>query len=137
MIKLRRRHALSDRAAMLQRLPELSRLTSSSLNYLATHFDEVVVERGAVLAAPDHRMPHYVVLLHGLMRLSTPISTAVLKPGDSAGWNEMHHSLPSRTSVVALEESRVLVTGRAGFRAVRAAVLALAPAGAKARGPGP
>lgn len=101
---------LDERLIVLRSLPELAPYSTAELRGLLPRFDEVAVVGGSVLARAGRPAAQYVVLLEGEL------------DGDQASidWQAMWDRGDSCSTVVAARDSRLLVMGRAGFRAVAA-----------------
>jgi CRP-like cAMP-binding protein len=109
-----------DATAPLRALPELARLERREVASLLPHFDEVNVARGATLAHAGRPATAYFVVLAGSLEAHGPHGTWTIRAGQSVGWDAMWNRRPSATTVSTAEPSRLLVMGRAQFRAVRA-----------------
>lgn len=102
---------MSDRRLVILRaLPELAPYSDREVRSLLPYLDETRVRAGTVLARAGEPCAQYVVLLEGRLEGATA----------SSGWQAMWDRACSSTSVVAGEDSRLLVMGRAGFRALAA-----------------
>ena len=109
-----------DGAASLRALPELAGLGPRDLVSLLPYFDEVRVGPGTTLALAGRPATEYVVVLAGSLETWGPHGGRTVRPGQSAGWDAMWNRIPSASTVTAVEPSRLLVMGRAQFRALRA-----------------
>jgi CRP-like cAMP-binding protein len=105
----------------LRGLRELAPLPDRDLRRLLEHFDEVLVPAGTRLATAGAPAAHYVVVLDGRLCSSR---SGVVGTGSSAGWQPMWDRSCSPETVVADGPARLLVMGRAQFRAARAALIA-------------
>lgn len=99
-----------QRLTALRSLPELAPYGDRELRTLLPYLDEVEVKAGTVLAREGEPCGQYVVLLAGELQGAHR----------SSGWQAMWDRLDSCSTVTASQDSRVLVMGRAGFRAVTA-----------------
>lgn len=121
---MNRRHA----AATLRGLPELAGLGWREVQSLLSHFDEVRVGPGAAVARAGRPATEYVVVLAGSLESDGPPGRRRIRAGQSVGWDAMWRRGCSDTTVTTAEPSRLLVMGRAEFRAVRALRGRLEPA---------
>jgi CRP-like cAMP-binding protein len=106
------------RLRALRALPELAHLNGSDLRGLLRHFDEVTVPEGTVVARAGRFCAQYVVVLDGRLEARTDAAVATVPAGASVGWDAMHERGVSRSTVLAASDARLLVMGRAQFRAV-------------------
>lgn len=106
------------RLRALQELPELAHLTGSDLRGLLRHFDEITVPAGTVVARAGRFCTQYVIVLDGRLETRTDAGAQTVAAGASCGWDAMHERGVSRSTVVAGSDARLLVMGRAQFRAV-------------------
>jgi CRP-like cAMP-binding protein len=104
----------------LTRVPELARLPKRRLRRLLSQFDEVTVEPGTPLAVVGRPVAQYAVVLRGALEERGPAGVRRILPGESTGWRSMWDRGPSPVSVAAADRTRLLVMGRAQFRALRA-----------------
>ena len=115
---MRWRARTDHRLRTLRALPELAHLSGSDLRGLLAHFDEVTIPGGTVVARAGQLCHQYVVVLDGLLETCTRAGLRTLPGGGSCGWDAMRERGMSPATVVAASEARLLVMGRAGFRAV-------------------
>ena len=111
------RHAV---AASLRGLPELAGLGPRDTASLLAYFDEVRVGPGTTLALAGRPATEYVVVLEGSLETWGPHGRRTVRAGQSSGWDAMWNRASSPSTVTAVEPSRLLVMGRAQFRAARA-----------------
>src|SRR5215471_895167 len=106
-----------DRLRALRALPELGHLSGSDLRGLLPHFDQITVPAGTMVARAGRFCTQYVVVLDG--RLEAGTDTSPIAPaGASCGWEAMCERGVNPATVVAATDARLLVMGRAQFRAV-------------------
>jgi len=106
------------RLRALRALPELSRLSGSDLRGLLVHFDEVTVPAGTVVARAGRYCAQFVVVLDGRLETRSEPGSPEATAGASCGWDEMCERGVNRATVLAGSDARLLVMGRAQFRAV-------------------
>ena len=102
----------------LRALPELAHLSESDLRCLLGHFDEVRVPAGTVIARGGQFCGQYVVVLDGRLETRTSPGSPAGAASASCGWDAMCERGVSPATVVAASDARLLVMGRAEFRAV-------------------
>lgn len=106
------------RLRALRALPELAHLGGSDLRALLRHFDEITVPAGTVVARAGRLCAQYVVVLDGRLVTKTDPGSPAAAIGASCGWDAMCERGISRATVLAASDARLLVMGRAQFRAV-------------------
>ena len=109
-----------NETALLRALPELAGLEEREVASLLPHFDEVRVAPGATLAHAGRPATAYLVVLAGSLEAKGAHGPGRIHAGQSVGWDAMWNRGCSATTVTTAEPSRLLVMGRAQFRAVRA-----------------
>ena len=107
-----------DRVTTLAAVPELEGWAPAELREVGAQFDEIDVPSGAVLARPGRGVGELLVVAAGCLQVIAPSGTYTLGPGSSWGWPEMAGRLASEARVVAATDAKLLVMGRAQFRAV-------------------
>jgi CRP-like cAMP-binding protein len=107
-----------DRLRALRALPELAHLSGSQLQGLLGHFDEITVPAGTVVARDGRLCAQYVVLLDGRLEACIDPGSRTAAAAASCGWDAMCQRGVSPATVVAVSDARLLVMGRAQFRAV-------------------
>lgn len=113
--------ASERRLQALRSTPELARCGSSQLRGLLQHVDEVAVPAGSLVAAEGQICSQFVIILEGRLRAARlGHGCQTLGPGDSWGWNSMWDRSANDATVVAESDARLLVMGRAQFRAAKA-----------------
>lgn len=112
------RRRADGRLRALRALPELAHLGSSDLRALLRHFDEITVPAGTVVARAGRLCAQYVVVLDGRLDTKTDPGSPAATVGASSGWEAMCERGVSRATVLAASDVRLLVMGRAQFRAV-------------------
>lgn len=111
-----------SRLRALRSLPELAPFADSQLRSLLPYFDEVTVGAGSVLAARGRPCTQYVVVLDGHLEVRDGRGEHPADSYCSTGWAGMLERGWSQATVVAASPARLLVMGRAQFRAVRALI---------------
>jgi CRP-like cAMP-binding protein len=113
---------MNDNARLetLRRLPELAPFGPAELRSLLPYLDEVIVGPGEVLATAGRPSREYVVVLEGSLKARGCAGVRRLEPGESSGWREMWEQGLNRETLVTTSAARLLVMGRAQFRAVTA-----------------
>lgn len=106
-----------DRLAALRALPELAAARDRDLRALLAHFDEVWVPAGTPLARRGRPATELVVVVEGHL---VDDGGRALGAGQAWGWEAMTERGLNPASLAAGEPSRLLVMGRAQFRALRA-----------------
>lgn len=106
------------RLRALRALPELAHLSGSDLRGLLCHFDEITVPAGTVVACGGRLCMQYVVVLDGRLEMGTAGGSPTMTGGASCGWDAMCERGVSPATVRAASDVRLLVMGRAQFRAV-------------------
>jgi CRP-like cAMP-binding protein len=106
------------RVRALRALPELALLSGSDLRGLLSHFDEITVPAGTVISYAGGFCGQYVVVLDGRLETTNGHGSAAENAGASCGWEAMCERGISPATVVAASDARLLVMGRAQFRAV-------------------
>ncbi len=106
------------RLRALKSLPELGHLSGSDLRGLLAYFDEVDVPAGTVLARAGRRCTEYVVVIEGCLETRSSGRAQPVPAGDSSGWEAMCERGVNPATVLAASDARLLVMGRAQFRAV-------------------
>jgi len=107
-----------DRLRALRALPELADLRGSDLRGLLSYFDEITVPGGTVVARAGQFCRQYVVVLDGRLESRTNGGSQAWTAGASCGWDAMCERGVSPATVYAASDARLLVMGRAQFRAV-------------------
>jgi len=107
-----------DRLRALRALPELGHLSGSDLRGLLRHFDQITVPAGTVVARAGRFCTQYVVVLDGRLQAGTDTGSPTATAGASCGWDAMCERGVNPATVVAATDARLLVMGRAQFRAV-------------------
>jgi CRP-like cAMP-binding protein len=116
--------ALKDRRLQaLRALPELSRFSERQLRSLLPYLGETSVPPGQRLAKAGDPCAQYVVVLEGELEACNGSGPRLLSAGTSAGWKAMWERGNSDATLETASEARLLVIGRADFRAVRALAL--------------
>jgi CRP-like cAMP-binding protein len=115
---MRWRTRADGRLGALRRLPELAHLSGSDLRRLLGQFDEITVPAGTVIARAGRLCAQYVVVLDGRLETRTDRASAAVTAGASCGWDAMCERGVSPATVLAASDARLLVMGRAQFRAV-------------------
>ncbi len=115
---MRWRTRADGRLRALESLPELGHLSGADLRGLLTHFDELEVPAGTVLARAGRLCHQYLVVIEGCLETMTSGGTQRLSAGGSCGWEAMCARSVNPATVLAASDARLLVMGRAGFRAV-------------------
>lgn len=115
---MRWRARADDRLRTLRGLPELAHLSGSDLRGLLGHFDEITVPAGTVVARAGQFCRQYVVVLDGRLETTDDCGRPNGHAGASWGWDAMCERSVSPGTVVAASVARLLVMGRAQFRAV-------------------
>ena len=108
------------RLQALQGLPELANLSEGQIHGLLRYFDETTVEPGTVVAVEGRPLGQYVVVLEGSLQERDEAGCRTVEAGESSGWCAMSEHGPSPSTVIATSRTRLMVMGRAQFRAVRA-----------------
>ena len=106
--------------AALRRLPELLAYTDSELAGLVPYVDEVAVATGQRLATAGRPASECLVVLEGEIDALGRDGARRLGPGAGAGWCAMWAAADQPETLVAATSARLLVMGRAQFRALRA-----------------
>jgi hypothetical protein len=106
------------RLRALRDLPELAHLRGSDLRGLLVHFDEVRVPAGTVVARAGRFCHQYVVVLDGRLETTANPGSPAATACASCGWEAMCERGVSPATVLAASDARLLVMGRAQFRAV-------------------
>ena len=106
------------RLRALRALPELAHLGDSDLRGLLGHFDETAVPAGTVVARAGRLCAEYVVVLDGRLETRTDGGSPTVTAAASCGWEAMCERGASPATVLAASDARLLVMGRAQFRAV-------------------
>jgi hypothetical protein len=112
------RRGADSRLLALRALPELAHLSGSDLRGMLGHFDEVRVPAGTVVARAGQFCRQYVVVLEGRMETRTHPCSPAETACASCGWDAMCERGVSPATVLAASDARLLVMGRAQFRAV-------------------
>lgn len=115
-----------DRLRALRALPELANLSGSDLRALLGHFDEIRVPAGTVIAHEGRFCRQYVVVLDGRLETRPSDGSPAETAHASCGWDAMCERGVNPTTVAVGSDVRLLVMGRAQFRAV--------PMGARGQG---
>jgi len=111
------------RLLALRSTGELIRCSSSQLRSLLQYVDEVAVRAGSTLATEGQVCSQFVIVIEGRLRAAAlDHGCRILGPGDSWGWRAMWDRSASDATVVAESDARLLVMGRAQFRAAKAVV---------------
>ena len=108
------------RARLLRGLPELAGLTGRQIRSLLPHFDEVSVEAGTTIAVVGRPAAEYMVVVEGRLESCGSCGAPHIEAGESIGWDAMWSRGLSASTVTATARARLLVMGRAQFRAARA-----------------
>jgi hypothetical protein len=106
------------RLRALQALPELAHLSGSELRGLLGQFDEITVPAGTVIARAGRFCRQYVVVLDGRLATMDDSRSPKEKAEASCGWEAMCRRDVSPATVRTASDARLLVMGRAQFRAV-------------------
>jgi CRP-like cAMP-binding protein len=109
------------RIAELRSARELASCSDQQLQSLLPYVDEVMLPGGRRVAVEGRLSSAFVIVAEGrLAAMSSRGQCRSLGPGDSFGWYAMwEHELNDATLVVE-SDARLLVIGRAQFRAVKA-----------------
>lgn len=100
---------------------ELARCSNSQLRSLLQYVDEVAVPAGCRVAIEGQPCSQFLIVSEGRLRAdSLRGGSRTLRAGDSWGWNAMWERSVNDATVVAESDARLLVMGRAQFRAARA-----------------
>jgi len=102
----------------LRALPELAHLTRSDLRRLLSHFDEITVPAGTVVARAGRFCRQYVVVVDGRLVTTNDSGSLTGTAGPSCGWPAMCGRGVSPANVQTASDARLLIMGRAQFRAV-------------------
>jgi hypothetical protein len=95
-------------------------LSDRQVRSLLPQFDEVSVDAGTTIAVAGRPAAEYVVVLEGRLESQGPSSCRQIEAGESIGWDAMWSRGCAPSTVIATARARLLVMGRAQFRAVRA-----------------
>jgi hypothetical protein len=106
------------RLRALRALPELAHLSGSELRGLLGHFDEINVPAGTVIARAGRFCRQYVVVLDGRLATMDDSGSPTARAEASCGWDAMCKRGVSPATVRTASDARLLVMGRAEFRAV-------------------
>lgn len=109
-----------ERLAALRKLPELAGVGPAALRSLLPYLDEVTIGAGELLARAGRPCTEYLVVVEGSLEARGSAGTRRLEPGQSSGWREMWERGMNRETLVVTSRARLLVMGRAQFRAVTA-----------------
>ncbi len=118
-----------ERLALLRGLPELDGVSDRRLRDLSRSFDEAVVAEGTLIARAGDPCAQYLVVMSGSLRVEAAAVSQRVEAGTSLGWQAMSCRGPNPGTVVATSDARLLVMGRAQFRA-------MASLGSRPRSPG-
>ena len=116
----RRSRTVATKAALLGSLPGYDHLAARELDRLATHFDDIRVGAGTVLARQGRPSQELCLIVEGEATLSArgePIGT--LGPADVVGEPTILGPEPHRATVTARTTMRLLVAGRGSRDALR------------------
>jgi CRP-like cAMP-binding protein len=105
---------------IVRNLPELAGLSDRQVRFLLPQFDEVSVDAGTTIAVAGRPAAEYVVVLEGRLESRGPSGERQIEAGESTGWDAMWSRGCNASTVTATSPARLLVMGRAQFRAVRA-----------------
>jgi CRP-like cAMP-binding protein len=111
-----------SRLEALRSLPELALFDSSAVRGLLSHVDEVEVGPGELLATGGRPCSEYLVVVEGSLEARSSAGLRRLGPGQSSGWRAMWERGVNPETLVTTSSARLLVMGRAQFRAVKALV---------------
>jgi hypothetical protein len=111
---------IEPRTETIRNLPEMADLSDQQLRSLLPHFDEVCVDAGTRIALTGRPAAEYVVVLEGRLESRCSSGPRPIEAGESTGWDAMWSRGLSDSTVTAATCARLLVMGRAQFRAVRA-----------------
>jgi CRP-like cAMP-binding protein len=115
--------ALTSRLDTLRSTVELAKCSTSELRSLLQYVDEVTVPAGTRIALRGETCSQFVIVAEGRLRAgSADDGWRTLLPGDTAGWAAMWEMTANDATVIAQTDARLLVTGHAQFRAVKAIV---------------
>lgn len=129
---------MSGHAQALRALRELEGLDERRLREVSRLFDEVTVGAGTVVDVAGRPASQYAVVLAGALESTGPCGRQEIPAGASAGWTAMWNRSLAPATVTAVVPTRLLVMGRAQFRAMRALKDALTrPLPARAAGRAP
>jgi CRP-like cAMP-binding protein len=111
---------IDNRLRTLRSLPELAPFTDSQLRSLLPYFDELTVPAGRRLAKLGQFCTEYLVLIEGGVEARDEARARLLRPGESTGWSAMWDRSRNPETLIATTGARLLVMGRAQFRAIAA-----------------
>lgn len=109
---------LDVRLNALRRLPALRAVTPGRARRLVRQFDELEVEAGTLLAHRGRPATELLVVLDGCLEACGESGRRRLGPGSSWGWEGMAARGENPETVMAATRARLLVMGRAQFRAL-------------------
>lgn len=109
-----------DRLRALRSLPEMAPFNDAELRSLLPYFDEVTVDAGSLLATRGRPSSEYLVVLEGRLEARCADGSRSLRAGSSSGWQAMWRRGCADATLQAASAARLLVMGRAQFRAVTA-----------------
>jgi CRP-like cAMP-binding protein len=105
-----------ERYCALRAVRELESCSDQEVESLLAYTDEAHVFAGEQVALEGRLCTELVVVIDGTLRARS----SAIGPGGSFGWDAMWEHSTNRATVVAETDVRVLVMGRAQFRAVKA-----------------
>jgi hypothetical protein len=111
---------IDNRLHALRSLSELAPFADSELRDLLPYLDEVEIAAGERLATAGRPCREYLVVLDGRLDAHGCAGDRTLRAGDSTGWVEMWERGCSPETLDCASPVRLLVMGRAQFRAVTA-----------------
>lgn len=107
-----------ERLALLRGLPELEGVSARGLRDLSRSFDEAVVPAGTLLARAGDPCAQYLVVMSGSLTVEGTAASQRVEAGASLGWRAMSCRGLNPATVAAASDARLLVMGRAQFRAM-------------------
>jgi CRP-like cAMP-binding protein len=106
------------RLEALRALPELREVGDSRLAGLLRHFDELEVEPGSLLVRAGRPAAEALLVVEGRLEVTGAGGVASLGPGEAWGWRALAERGVHPATVVAGTRARLLVMGRAQYRAL-------------------
>jgi CRP-like cAMP-binding protein len=104
----------------LRTVPELTGFDDRQLRSLLPYVDEVRVDAGRRLATAGQFCREFLIIVEGSVEACDGSGSRRLAHGDSCGWAPMWERAPNPATLTTTAETRLLVMGRAQFRAVTA-----------------